>query len=375
MPIYEMMPDNLRKIEETSFGMAGVRERGDLQRLLRTQIDVIAPEVLIITEEFGEWDESTRRIDLLGLDKDANLVVVELKRSEDGGHMELQAIRYAAMVSTMTFEKVVDVHSRYLAKFGGTTDARMSVLHFLGWAEPDEDKFAQDVRIILVSADFSKELTTSVMWLNERDLDVCCIRIKPYMDNGRVLIDVQQVIPLPEAIEYQVQIREKAQKGRQGRTSDRDVLRLKFWEGLLPRAALKTDLHASIAPGMYHYLGAGSGIRGISLQYVIRQQDSSVLLYIDRGPAEREVNKRLFDALFRQKREIESEFGSQLRWERLDDKQASQIGYDIELGGWRSDQSQWPVIQDAMIDAMIRLDKAIKPQFANLRVILKSDAD
>jgi hypothetical protein len=126
---------------------------------------------------------------------------------------------------------------------------------------------------------------------------------------------------------------------------------------------------------MYHYLGAGSGIRGISLQYVIRQQDSSVLLYIDRGPAEREVNKKLFDALFRQKRDIESEFGSQLRWERLDDKQASQIGHDMELGGWRSDQSQWPSIQDAMIDAMIRLDKAIKPQFANLRAVLKSDTD
>lgn len=35
------------------------------------------------------------------------------------------------------------------------------------------------------------------MWLNERDLDIRCIRLKPYGDNGRVLLDVQQVIPLP----------------------------------------------------------------------------------------------------------------------------------------------------------------------------------
>ena len=55
-------------------------------------------ETLVISEEFGEWEESRRRIDLLGLDKDANLVVIELKRTEDG---ELQSIRYAAMVSTM----------------------------------------------------------------------------------------------------------------------------------------------------------------------------------------------------------------------------------------------------------------------------------
>jgi hypothetical protein len=32
--------------------------------------------------------------------------LVELKRTADGGHMELQALRYAAMVSTMTLVRV-----------------------------------------------------------------------------------------------------------------------------------------------------------------------------------------------------------------------------------------------------------------------------
>ena len=36
---------------------------------------------------------------------DANLVVVELKRTEDGGLMDLQALRYAAMISAMPFER------------------------------------------------------------------------------------------------------------------------------------------------------------------------------------------------------------------------------------------------------------------------------
>jgi hypothetical protein len=35
MPIYEITSDHLRQIEETSFSAAGVRERADLQRLLR----------------------------------------------------------------------------------------------------------------------------------------------------------------------------------------------------------------------------------------------------------------------------------------------------------------------------------------------------
>ncbi len=101
MPIFEVTSDAIRKIEETTFSAVGIRERADLQRLLRKQIDIISPETLIVAEEFGEWEDSKRRIDLLGIDRSANLVVIELKRTEDGGHMELQAIRYAAMVSTM----------------------------------------------------------------------------------------------------------------------------------------------------------------------------------------------------------------------------------------------------------------------------------
>jgi len=148
------------------------------------------------------------------LDKKANLVVIELKRTEDGGHMELQAIRYAAMVSKLRFVQAAQAHSRYLGGEEKEEEARAEILRFLDWDEPDEKAFAQDVKIILVSAEFSKEITTSVLWLNERGLDIRCVRLRPYTLGERVLLDVQQVLPLPEAEEYQVQIRKKAAEER-----------------------------------------------------------------------------------------------------------------------------------------------------------------
>lgn len=45
--------------------------------------------------------------------------------------MELQAIRYAAMVSAMTFDRVVEVYAEYLVQIGSDLDARSSVLEFL----------------------------------------------------------------------------------------------------------------------------------------------------------------------------------------------------------------------------------------------------
>jgi hypothetical protein len=227
MPIYEITTNAIHPLEETSFMSAGIRERSDLQRLLLDSISVIDRDVMVITEEFGEWEDSRRRIDLLGLDRTGNLVVIELKRTEDGGHMELQAIRYAAMVSTMTFAKVVSVHADYLKVHGKDGDAEAAILDFLGWDEPNQEEFAQDVRIILASAEFSKELTTSVMWLNQRDMDIRCIRLKPYRLGERILLDVQQIVPLPEASDYQVRIREKAVEQRQARQqqTNRDLTR------------------------------------------------------------------------------------------------------------------------------------------------------
>src|ERR1017187_741748 len=102
MPIFEITQDRLIPLQPTNFSSQGLRERGDLQRLLRDQVKIIDPDVLIVSEEFGDWEDSRRRVDLLGVDSKANLVVIELKRTEDGGHMDLQAIRYAAMVSKMT---------------------------------------------------------------------------------------------------------------------------------------------------------------------------------------------------------------------------------------------------------------------------------
>src|SRR5215475_10388608 len=124
MPLYELTNNAFRGIPGASLAEMNLRERADLQRLLRTQIEVLAEDLYVLTEEFGDWEESRRRIDLLAIDKNANLVVIELKRTTDGGHMELQALRYAAMVSTLTFDAAVEALQQYLNAQGAEADAR-----------------------------------------------------------------------------------------------------------------------------------------------------------------------------------------------------------------------------------------------------------
>jgi hypothetical protein len=358
MPLFEITPNNFRPISPSSLSDFKMRERGDLQRLLRTQIEVIDENLYIVAEEFGEWEDSRRRIDLLAVDRQANLVVIELKRTADGGHMELQALRYAAMVSAMTFEKAASIHAGFLSSIGAPPEESAArLLAFLGWDEADEELFARDVRILLVSEDFGKELTTTALWLRERDIDIRCVRLRPYIDEGKRLVDVQQIIPPPEASEYQVQLREKEQKGRQIRAERYDV-RQRFWDGLIAIARARHTRHANIKPGPYHWLGASSGVRGLGFNYVIVQEYGVVELYVDRG--NETENKRIFDTLHAQAEAIERTFGGKLIWERLDAKRACRIKHVLEIGGYRSPESVWPNIQDAMVASMTALEGALK---------------
>jgi len=360
MPIYEVRKDALVPISQTSFQVEGLYERRDIQQLLKEQINILDDGLMVIAEEFGEWIDSSRRIDLLCLDTNANLVVVELKRSDYGAHMELQAIRYAAMVSEMTFEQAVDALARNRSR--GTPDhdaARADILNHLSWSEPDEDRFADETRIILASADFGRELTTAVLWLREHTIDIRCVRLRPHkMEDGKILLDVQSLIPLPETTSFQTRIGAKRQAVRQ-ENIERHALRRKFWEELLALAKTRTQLHANRSPNDSTWIGGGIGRFGFSLVYGLRREDCHVQLWIALGTNNRVGNKKAFDSLLKDRESIDASFGEPLEWLEMSEDNACCVRHPIR-GGYRSPPEDWQNIQAEMVDAMIRLDAAFR---------------
>ncbi|GIU20052.1 hypothetical protein TUM4261_42680 [Shewanella sp. c952] len=228
MSLYNISNQNLTALKKTTFAETGLHERRDLQAALKLSIEAIAPDCLVIAEEFSDWEDSRRRIDLLAIDKNANLVVIELKRDEVGAHMELQALRYAAMIANMTFDKACEYFDRYIKTEGLELDAREAILDFVDLDESNIDDFGNDVRIVLASADFGKELTTSVLWLRDKQLDITCVRLTPYQYNDDILINAEQIIPVPEAEEYQVKFREKRAEQRSSQAGGRDYSKFEY---------------------------------------------------------------------------------------------------------------------------------------------------
>lgn len=114
MAIYRVSENSMDKVPETTFSEEKLLERRDLQRRLKTDISALSPDMMVVAEEYGDWEDSSRRIDLLCLDKQACLVVVELKRTEDGGHNT-----YVCLLNSSNSEFDYDDNS------GGGTNSRL----------------------------------------------------------------------------------------------------------------------------------------------------------------------------------------------------------------------------------------------------------
>ena len=361
MSLYRVTPAKLEPVPRTTFAVEKLLERKDLQRLLRSDIRPIGDDLMVIAEEFGEWEDSSRRIDLLCLNRAGSLVVVEIKRTEDGGHMELQALRYAAMVSSMTLEQAIGAYAK--TRGGDEAAARSEVLAFLRLDSAAEAELTGDVRIVLVSADFSTELATTVLWLNKQNLDITCIRLRPHRMGDEILIDATQIIPLPEAADYEVRLRAQEQEKKKV-LSEREEILTRFWPQFLEAAKKRTQLFDNRTPTSDHWINAGIGRTGFSLNVALTKHEVSVECYI-RSFAGVEATVRAFDQLNAQKVAIEKQFGEPLDWQEDPESPVRRIKKMIP-GGWKAAESQWPQMLDQIVDAVVRLEAALRQPIQEL---------
>jgi len=362
LALFRVSGESFERVAETTFANERLQERQDLQRLLRADISVLGDDLMVVGEEFGDWEDSNRRIDLLCLDTQARLVVVELKRTGDGGHMELQAVRYAAMVSGMTFDRLASAHGRYVGL--DHPDAEAALLSFLGWENETDGAVSDEVRIILVSGNFSREITTAVLWLNKQGLDITCHRMRPHRVGVELLVDIQQIIPLPEAADYETKLKAQRQEEKRVLSARREIFH-RFWTQLIKRSRGTTSVVANRNPSNDHWLTGSIGRSGFAMNFVLNQNEASVECYISFGRERAEQALTAFKALEAKKSDIEAAFGSDLIWQDLPGKLGCRISSRI-AGGWRSQEEEWANLQDRLIAEMVRLEQALRQPIAEL---------
>jgi hypothetical protein len=227
---------HLRKLTAKTFAEMAFLERFDIQEWIESTPDILGEELLVVAKEYIL--PSGIRIDLLALDKGANLVVVELKRDASGRDVEWQAVKYASYCSNFVPDEIFAIFATYLKT--DADDARLKIEEFI---DEELDSLNQKQRIILVAREFHSDVVSAVLWLRDYDVDLKCIRLRAYTDSdGDLFLNAEVIIPLPEAKDY-IERREAKQKetGRPLRSS------FSLEKGDFSPEELETHLRASLA--------------------------------------------------------------------------------------------------------------------------------
>ena len=198
--------NRLVRLEERRFSDLNLNERRHLQEWLVQTPEALGEDLLVIQKEFDGFEDTRERLDVLALDKERRLVVVENKLDDSGRDVVWQALKYVAYCSSLKKAQIVDIYQKYLDRWHKGANAATNLCEFLKVDDLDETVLnaGNKQRLMLVAANFRKEVTSTVLWLIGHGIRAQCFRVVPYSFGQELLIDLQQIIPTPEAADYMI---------------------------------------------------------------------------------------------------------------------------------------------------------------------------
>ncbi len=318
MYILDKKGNQLITAKPTTFKEQELKERQHLQEWIAKSPEVLGEPLLIIQKEFDGFDQTHERLDLLALDKTGKLVVIENKLDDSGKDVTWQAIKYASYCSSLSQEEIIEIYASFLGK--SKDEAKDMLLSFFGVEELDDIELnpENNQRMIFVAANFRKEVTSSVLWLRNFGIDINCVKVSPYLYDGKLMVEFDQIIPIKEAEEYTIKIAEKKKVDNQNaekkkrKENDRSI----FWKKFIDYNEQNNGKYATSNVTTDNWISKGGlNLSGVGINIVISRQACRTEIYINTGS--KEENKRIFDFLHGFKDKLEEKLGV-LSWERLD---------------------------------------------------------
>jgi hypothetical protein len=197
--------------ERLTLADAGLRERRDLQEWVIAHPEIIGPDIMIVTMEFDRWQSSdgknSDRLDILGLHTSGELVVAELKRDRAPDTVEMQAIKYAAMVSRFTTETLAEQHAKFLTERGTPTDDEAAADLLTAFADLTSDALRRP-RVVLLASEYPATTAATAVWLREMGIDITLMQYHAYRTGQEISISVSQLLPIPSIEDFTVSPRQ-----------------------------------------------------------------------------------------------------------------------------------------------------------------------
>ena len=330
MYILDKKGNKLIKASETKFSDQKLRERQNLQEWIVKQPNAFGEELLIIDKEFDGFEGTKQRFDLLAVDDKGALVIIENKLDDSGNEVCWQAIRYASACASLSKEDIIKMYQEYLGPNKSAIDMLTDFFKKdIDEIELNNGKTSQ--RIILVAGDFRPEVTSSVAWLRNFNMNIMCFTVSLYEYNGQIMVDFNQIIPAIGTEEYLIKIANKERDEENARAvyqKKREANNLKFWREYIEYSQNNDGLYSESKGSKSNWLGKymSTIIPFGQILIVINDSNCRVDFNINHDDVD---DKTVFDTLKTCQKEIDEKLPG-IEWIRNDGGSFSRLRLEKE---------------------------------------------
>ena len=132
-------------------------------------------------------------IDLLGIDREGNTVVIELKRDRTPRDTLAQALEYASSIEELATDRLEEILQRYVG--GEALNLASYHRNYFELAPDEAVSFNKEQRIVLVGQKITREIRQTASFLRRKGLRVTCLEFSYFQaDGGEHLLSYDIVV-------------------------------------------------------------------------------------------------------------------------------------------------------------------------------------
>ncbi len=156
-------------------------KESDLENLLENNPEYFFEDskIMIIGRQIptnlGSW------IDLLGLDKSGNTVVIELKRGKTPRETVAQLLEYASFVENLDYEALNGIYKSYIGE-----ETALDEYHQEYFQSSSDDivSFNKSTKLVIVAQEMSNSIKQTSLYLRKKGLDIYCMEFKYFQNRS-----------------------------------------------------------------------------------------------------------------------------------------------------------------------------------------------
>lgn len=170
----KLIPYKERVFSEDNF-------ESDLETLLENNPEYFFDDSKVLTIGRQISTNLGSYIDLLGLDKYGNTVVVELKRGKTPRETLAQLLEYASYVENLDYESLNEIFQAYAGEEIPLEDYHSE---FFGIDTEEKVSFNKSTKLVIVAQDVANSVKQTSLYLRRKGLDIYCMEFKYFLNRA-----------------------------------------------------------------------------------------------------------------------------------------------------------------------------------------------